>query len=644
MMTPASSDGAHGLVSGKRILVSGGAGVIGDALVRRIHAAGATVLVGDLKPRPHDWPADIRYRRGDLSFIDDWEIQSFQPEIFFHLAATFERSVETPEFWHENYHHNVRLSHHLMTALKACSSLQKVVFASSYLIYDSGLYTASEPAEVRSLSESDAIAPRNLCGGAKLLHEVELRVLSDFAATGFESVCARIFRSYGRGSRDIISRWVRALLAGEEIAVFASEGRFDYVAADDVAEGLIRMVAPGVHGVINLATGSARSVNEVLEVLERNFPDMSVRYEESDLEYEASQADMSRCQELLAWVPEHRLEETIPALIDFERSQGQEASSFVPITVLVTSVSSKIPLLGQVRDALAKIGPDCRVVGGDSDPSCLGRHFVDEFWQMPPQTEMTVEALVERCRELGISAIIPTRDGELAFFAEHRADLAAEGISVMVSSPETVAACHDKLRFSGDLLTAGFPAIPTSEALADVRATSFVVKERYGAASAGTALGVSSGRAQALAESLENPVFQPYVEGREFSVDVFMTRAGHAKGVIARTRDVVVRGESQITTTVRDPELETLCTEVARSLQCEGHVLLQAIRADTGLRLIECNPRIGGASSLALSAGLDSLRWFFLESLGESLDEHPFHRSQANLRQIRHAADLVTEV
>jgi carbamoyl-phosphate synthase large subunit len=118
------------------------------------------------------------------------------------------------------------------------------VFASSYLIYDPGLYLFDQPREhaVR-LKETDAIRPRNLTGVAKLAHETELRFLADHCNDRFTSVSARIFRGYGRGSRDIVSRWVRSALAGERLAVYQPEGMFDYVYAGDTAEGLIRLAA-----------------------------------------------------------------------------------------------------------------------------------------------------------------------------------------------------------------------------------------------------------------------------------------------------------------------------------------------------------------------------------------------------------------
>src|SRR5438270_12497000 len=102
----------------KRIFVSGGAGVIGLEMIPRLLRRGATVLVADLKQRPPSFPPQVQYRQGDLNYMSQAELGAFAPDIFIHLAATFERSAETDGFWEENFQHNVRLSHHLMTLAK----------------------------------------------------------------------------------------------------------------------------------------------------------------------------------------------------------------------------------------------------------------------------------------------------------------------------------------------------------------------------------------------------------------------------------------------------------------------------------------------------------------------------------------------
>jgi carbamoyl-phosphate synthase large subunit len=302
----------------KRVFISGGSGVIGTPLVNNLLKAGADVFVGDLKPRPAHWKALKKYRKGDLINLRQNTIQDFSPEVFFHLAATFERSFETKEFWEENFHHNILLSHHLLSLQKDIPSLKKIVFASSYLIYNPQNYLFSSPQnQAYPLCETEEIAPRNLCGMAKLQHEQELAFVKNYRPN-LQIVNARIFRSYGKNSRDIISRWIRALLKKESINVYCPEGHFDFVYAEDVAKALQALAETEFSGIVNIGSGQSRSIQEVLDLLKQHMGSFKYINESTYIAYEASQAEMSLFHDLVDNFHFHSLEETIAELIKFE--------------------------------------------------------------------------------------------------------------------------------------------------------------------------------------------------------------------------------------------------------------------------------------------------------------------------------------
>ena len=631
------------MLEGRRVFVSGGNGVIGNALIDRLHRLGAVVFVGDLKPRPIDWHKEILYRQGDLNYISEAELDDFGPEYVFHLAATFERSIEAYEFWEENHRHNVRLSTHLMSMLKDSRSLKKVIFASSYLVYDKTLYTfGSPPIEAIALTESAPILPRNLTGAAKLYHEIELRFIGEFKKHQYDIVSARIFRSYGRNSRDIISRWVRALLRNEEIVVYGKESRFDYIFAEDVAEGLIQLAhSPRASGIVNLGHGKARRVGDVVEVLRQHFPAMKCTEEEHDIPFEASEADMSRFIQMTGWRPTKDIETTIPSIIEYERQALQREPSDVPVfNVLVTSISDKIPMLKAVKQAVLKIGSKTTIIGGDSKPDTLGRYFVDQYWQMPQTSDDNKNDVVEFVRKNNIRAVIPTRDGELQFWSALKQHL--PDTNVLVSNSPSVNLCLDKLLLYLELHAQGLSVIHTTENIQTLSSVERVaVKERFGAGSVNMLLNVSKQEATAHASKLSRPIFQPFIDGIEYSVDVYVSQNGKAKGGIVRRRDVVVSGESQITTTVDKADLLDLGIRVSETLKLYGHVVLQVIQQGNTSYIVECNCRFGGASTLSVSAGLDSFYWFLLESIGVDISEYPFLPSKTTKRQIRFPEDLI---
>jgi carbamoyl-phosphate synthase large subunit len=314
-----------------------------------------------------------------------------------------------------------------------------------------------------------------------------------------------------------------------------------------------------------------------------------------------------------------------------------------PFNVLITSLANKVPLVREVRKAINKLAAGGRIFGADCNAACTGRHFVDDFWQMPTIDGLDPDEVVSYCQDNGIRAIIPTRDGELLFFAENRKRFNDVGICVMISSPEGVSTCLDKKKFFVALKAHnGLNPIETLDFPDPEIAGRWVVKERYGAGSTNMRIDVSVEEAKSSMDRLENPICQPYIPGQEYSIDLYVCQNGVPKGCVVRKRDVIIDGESQVTTTVDRPDIEKLCIEAAGSIGLTGHVLFQIIENGAGeLHIVECNCRFGGASTLSVAAGLDSFYWFFRECIGDDLSDQPYVTGRIGLRQIRYAEDKI---
>jgi nucleoside-diphosphate-sugar epimerase len=103
----------------KRVIITGGFGVIGRELIELLIDGGAHVQCFDRVP----WPKDLIHLKNVISYhfgnIDEQNYKaavSFDPHFVFHLAASFERSEESKEFWETNYRDNVQLSHVVLEA------------------------------------------------------------------------------------------------------------------------------------------------------------------------------------------------------------------------------------------------------------------------------------------------------------------------------------------------------------------------------------------------------------------------------------------------------------------------------------------------------------------------------------------------
>ncbi len=310
---------------GTRVWVTGSAGVIGRELLTLLSARGADVLSIDRvaldAPRP-----GVRHLTLDLGAGDLDEVRAFAPEVVLHLAAAFERSRETPEFWGHGWNDNVLASHRVIEATAALPSVSTFVFASSYLLYDPSLYLFATPRSAPVLLQEEMpLAPRNLCGAAKWYAERELDFVREHLSPNLRTVLPRIYRVYGRGSRDVVSRWVRAALRGEPIEVWNGASRFDYVYAGDVAAGILCLAdTEAAQGSVNLATGRAHSVDEMLATIASRLPVPAdtVKRVRVDEPFEASAADVGRLRALTGWSPQTTLEQGIDELIAYERAQG----------------------------------------------------------------------------------------------------------------------------------------------------------------------------------------------------------------------------------------------------------------------------------------------------------------------------------
>ncbi len=310
-------------LTGKRILVTGSSGVIGRELLTLLANTDAEILSVDRSPLPTVLGERVQHLQRDIVADPLEALGRFRPHCFFHLAAAFERSKESPAFWNTNWQDNVVLSHRLLEAVKACDELAVLVFASSYLVYSPAqyLFPDARPHAVR-LPEQGTVTPRNLCGAAKYYTEQEIDFVKAYFRPSLRTVHARIFRVYGCGSRDVISRWVRAGLDGQPIEMYNSQNRFDFIFARDVAEGLMKLAeCPQAKGAVNIGTGSSRSIHEMAALLSEQLPVIRslIRDTGQREDIEASCADTTNLAALTGWTPPTTLEKGLGALVEFER-------------------------------------------------------------------------------------------------------------------------------------------------------------------------------------------------------------------------------------------------------------------------------------------------------------------------------------
>ncbi|MCC7297196.1 MAG: ATP-grasp domain-containing protein, partial [Bacteroidia bacterium] len=96
-----------------------------------------------------------------------------------------------------------------------------------------------------------------------------------------------------------------------------------------------------------------------------------------------------------------------------------------------------------------------------------------------------------------------------------------------------------------------------------------------------------------------------YLPGAEYSVDMLVNR-GDTLAHTIRQREKTVSGISVQGTFVADKEISKICRLLASNLDLHGPIGMQFKRDEKGVaKILEINPRLQGAVSTAIFAGIN---------------------------------------
>jgi carbamoyl-phosphate synthase large subunit len=117
----------------------------------------------------------------------------------------------------------------------------------------------------------------------------------------------------------------------------------------------------------------------------------------------------------------------------------------VKLTTIVVTASGA-PGTAALLRALRENGErPVRLVGTDMSDQAVGRHLCDAFHRVPCGSDAGfADAVLDVATREGASAVLPQSSFDLPGLAAARDRFAAEGVTVLVASPEAVARANDK--------------------------------------------------------------------------------------------------------------------------------------------------------------------------------------------------------
>lgn len=291
-------------------VVTGAAGFLGRALVRRLLDAGAPVVGIDRRPQgPRPGLTPIL---ADLLDNDPAASEAFaQADVVFHLAGCPGVRDTTADVAVRRYRDNVLATALVLSAVPLPTPL---VVASSSAVYGGTIGG-------RANRETDAVRPRGGYADSKVLVE---RLCRGRIEAGGLTTIVRPFTVVGEGQRPdmALARWIRAARAGRPLRLHGSPLRTrDLTDVRDVARALAELGERRFCGVVNVGTGAGHTLASMVEAV---AAELSVEVETvvepaSPVEAEDTLADTSRLRSLLGWVPETDLRDVVRRQVAAER-------------------------------------------------------------------------------------------------------------------------------------------------------------------------------------------------------------------------------------------------------------------------------------------------------------------------------------
>jgi UDP-glucose 4-epimerase len=323
-----------GLLSGNRVLITGGLGFIGSNLGRRLVALGADVtLVDSLIPEyggnlfnVADFRDQVTINISDVR--DPYSIRHLVDgvDVIFNLAGQTSHldSMTDPQ---TDLAINVGAQLSILEACRAVSPAARIVFASTRQIYGRPDYLP--------VDEAHPIRPVDVNGVHKVAGEWHHLLYQQ--VYGLRTSALRLTNTYGRGMRvkdarqTFLGVWIREVLSGRPVKVFGDGQQLrDFNHVDDVVEALILAATrdEAIGTVYNLGSPETINLRDLAAKLVAfevgsSFELVPFPEERKAIDIGDYYADHSLIERELGWRPQVRLADGLRRTLDFYREHGE---------------------------------------------------------------------------------------------------------------------------------------------------------------------------------------------------------------------------------------------------------------------------------------------------------------------------------
>ncbi len=294
------------------------------------------------------------------------------------------------------------------------------------------------------------------------------------------------------------------------------------------------------------------------------------------------------------------------------------------INVLFTCIGRRVSLLRSFRRAAVELNIEAYFYGSELTELNSGFQECDEgFLVRPIEDADYIQDILSIVRENSVQMIVPTIDTDLLVLSRHKGEFSERGCTVIVSEPAVVEVCQDKRKSYEFLCEHKFGTAQTMSydeaVLREGLEWPCFLKPWDGCASRGNAVVKSREELEFYGKRMPNCIVQEYIEGEEYTCDVYVDFDMQVRCVVPRRRIEVRAGEVSKSQIVKDVRIMEAGKRLVEFLGAgPGVITLQLFVTGGGeLKFIEINPRFGGGVPLSIKSGADFPKWMLQELSGE---------------------------
>lgn len=321
------------LFSGKKVLITGGAGFIGSAIAKRMVKLGAVVTIVDsMIPEfggnlfnLEDIKGQIQLNISDVRDPHAMRYLVQDQDYLFNMAGQTSHmdSMQNPV---ADLEINAKAQLSILEACRANNPKIRIVFASTRQIYGRPQYLP--------VDEKHPIVPVDVNGINKTAGE--WYHLLYHQVYGLPACVLRLTNTYGPGMRvkdarqTFVGIWIRLLLENKPFEVWGGEQLRDFNYVEDVVDAfLIAATQDEAYGkVFNLGASEVVSLKELADILvnhcDGNHSVKSFPEERKKIDIGDYYSDYSLIKKTLAWKPETSLHEGIKKTLDFYKNNMEK--------------------------------------------------------------------------------------------------------------------------------------------------------------------------------------------------------------------------------------------------------------------------------------------------------------------------------